>query len=672
MNPRNFFAELKRRNVYKVAVAYAVMAWLLIQAASILFPTFEAPPWVMKVFVVLVAAGFVVALVIAWAFEMTPQGIKRTENVGADEVIPQWSGRKFAALIIVIAVGAAALLAYQLLRPKSPAPPTSEVSNTPQKSIAVLPFENLSEDKANAYFAEGIQDEILTRLSKIADLKVISRTSTLKYKSAPNNLREIAKQLGVANIVEGSVQKSADQVRITVQLINALNDSHLWAETYDRKLIDVFQVETDVAQKIASALAATLTGGEKNAINARGTDNPQAYETYLRAVALRTSAGQSAEALQHYIDFCRRAVELDPNFAQAWADLAAGESSKYFFPEHTSAQKERARVAAEKALSLAPDSADAQTAMGLYNYYCLRDFDRAIERFEAARKIAPNDWKVIGSMALVKRRQGKIDEAIALQKQAVDLDPLNEGVWSELAGSYIGKRDFAAALQASDRALEIAPNETGLLAGKAETYLSKGDVEAAWQIIKGVTISPGERSVGAYVTVLAFQRRFQDAIAFISSKLETDKERSPRFAAIDRASLGHLYLALGQRDQAQPFLLQAESELQQFQASDPSLLTTEVLMEVEALLGKKAEVEQMAKTLMEIVGPDQWQGPLDEELIARAYTKLGNFDRALPLLQHALNVPCVAPLTPAILRLDPDWDPIRKDPRFQKLANAKP
>ena len=198
MDPRNFLAELKRRNVYKVAVAYAVIAWLLIQAASILFPTFEAPAWIMKVFVVVIAAGFVVALVFAWAFEMTPQGIKRTENVGPDEVIPQWSRRKFAALIVVIAFGAAALLVYQLLRPKLSAPPTIEVSNAPLKSIAVLPFENLSEDKANAYFAEGIQDEILTRLSKIADLKVISRTSTQRYKSAPADLKEIAKQLGVA------------------------------------------------------------------------------------------------------------------------------------------------------------------------------------------------------------------------------------------------------------------------------------------------------------------------------------------------------------------------------------------------------------------------------------------------------------------------------------------
>jgi TolB-like protein len=287
MNLRNLFAELKRRNVYKVAIAYAVVAWLLIQAASILFPTFEAPAWVMKVFVTVVAAGFPIAVVIAWAFEMTPEGMKRTENVPPDEFIPQWSGRKFAALIVTLAVIAAALLLFQLFRSKSTSPVGGEAAPAlPPKSIAVLPFENLSEDKANAYFADGIQDEILTRLAKIADLKVISRTSTQKYKSSPNNLRDIAAQLGVANILEGSVQKSSNQVRITVQLINALNDSHLWAETYDRRLIDVFQVESDVAQKIAGSLEAQLTGREKTEIAARGTENPAAYDAYLHALAL--------------------------------------------------------------------------------------------------------------------------------------------------------------------------------------------------------------------------------------------------------------------------------------------------------------------------------------------------------------------------------------------------
>src|SRR6266576_1025161 len=393
MKIASFFDELKRRNVYKVAVAYAVIAWLLIQAASILFPTFEAPQWVMKVFVVIVAAGLVIALVIAWAFEMTPEGMKRTEDVRPDEKIPQWSRRKFAALILVLAICAAALLGYQVFRAKPTSTGTSEQSGVSVKSIAVLPFENLSEDKANAYFAEGIQDEILTRLSKIADLKVISRTSTQRFKSTPNDLREIAKQLGVANILEGSVQKANDQVRISVQLINALNDSHLWAETYDRKLTDIFQVETDLAQKIATSLEAKLTGREKKEIAARGTTNAEAYDAFLHALSLLNRQGVAD--LEESIKFSRRAVELDPNYAEAWCSLAFAESQKYFYPDHSEAQLGRARTATETAIRLAPDSAEAAGALGVFNYYCLHDYDAALTQLEKARERAPNNANVL-------------------------------------------------------------------------------------------------------------------------------------------------------------------------------------------------------------------------------------------------------------------------------------
>src|ERR1043166_5707157 len=302
-----FFAELKRRNVYKVAIAYAIVAWLLIQAGSILFPTFEAPPWVMKVFVALIVLGFPIAIILAWAFELTPEGIKRAEVADARREHSRGGAWAYIAVIgVALSIALFFVSRYTVRKPEGTAPT--------EKSIAVLPFENLSEDKANAYFADGIQDEILTRLSKITDLKVISRTSTQKYKTAPANLREIAQQLGVANVLEGSVQKAADQVRVSVQLINALNDSHTWAETYDRKLIDIFQVESDVAQKIATALQAKLTGSEKAAISNRGTENPQAYEAYLRAIALRSSQSKEDEA--RAIEFCRQAVALDPKFVE--------------------------------------------------------------------------------------------------------------------------------------------------------------------------------------------------------------------------------------------------------------------------------------------------------------------------------------------------------------------
>src|SRR6202030_2764821 len=411
MNPGNFFAELKRRNVYKVAVAYAVIAWLLIQAASILFPTFEAPPWVMKAFIVVIAAGFVVALVIAWAFEMTPEGMKRTEDVRPDEKIPQWSRRKFAALILVITICAAALLGYQVFRAKPEPVSSSDVPNVPLKSIAVLPFENLSEEKANAYFADGIQDEILTRLSKIAELKVISRTSTQRYKNTSKHPSEIANQLGVANLLEGSVQKTNDQVRVNVQLIRAADDSHIWADTFDRKLTDIFSVESEVAKAIADQLRAHLTGREEQAIAARPTDNPEAYDAYLRGLAYTLKTGDTPANAIGAQKYLREAVRLDPKFALSWALLSYVDALGYLTLtlQPTDALLEETRQAAETALTLQPNLGEAILAKGYYHYACLKDYDTAVRYFEQARQFLPNSIRIPIALAQVARRRGQWD-----------------------------------------------------------------------------------------------------------------------------------------------------------------------------------------------------------------------------------------------------------------------
>jgi TolB-like protein len=316
MNPRNLFSELKRRNVYKVAVAYAIVGWLLVQVATQVFPFLEIPNWVVRLVIALVVIGFPIALVIAWAFEATSEGIKRTEVADAMPVSAA-TGRKKHAWIYVVVIAAAASAALFFVGRYTAGNKTSwspnEISN---KSIAVLPFENRSEDKANAYFADGIQDEILTRLSKIADLKVISRTSTQHYKSVPENLPEIARQLGVAHILEGSVQKSGDAVRVNVQLIKAANDSHLWADTFDRKLTDIFSVESEVAKAIAEQLRAKLSGQEEQVIAAKPTDNVEAYDAYLRGLAysLKPLLPANLLAAQKYL---REAVRLDPKFAVA-------------------------------------------------------------------------------------------------------------------------------------------------------------------------------------------------------------------------------------------------------------------------------------------------------------------------------------------------------------------
>src|SRR5436305_10879283 len=320
MKINNFFAELKRRNVYKVAVAYAVVAWLTIQAASIFLPAFNAPQWVMQIVILILVVGFPIALAFSWAFEITPEGIKRESEVQADESITHHTGRKIVALTIVLAVIATGLLIFQFVRARSTSSLSTNALLVTNKSIAVLPFDNLSGDPQNAYFSEGVQDEILTRLAKIAELKVISRTSTQRFKSAPNDLRQIAQQLGVANILEGSVQKVNDQVRVNVQLINALTDAHLWADTYDRKLTDIFAVETEIAKTVADVLQAKLTGSEKQLMAAQPTSDSTAYELYHKG---RSRWGKrTGDNIPKAIAFYEQAIARDPNYALAYAGLS--------------------------------------------------------------------------------------------------------------------------------------------------------------------------------------------------------------------------------------------------------------------------------------------------------------------------------------------------------------
>jgi TolB-like protein/cytochrome c-type biogenesis protein CcmH/NrfG len=663
----NFFAELKRRNVYKVAVAYAVVAWLLIQAASILFPTFEAPAWVMKAFVVFLALGFVLALMISWAFEMTPEGMKRTAEVSPDEIksFPYWSKRKFAAFIIGVAVIAAGLLAFQLLQPRG-----STIA-AESKSIAVMPFESLSEDKSNAYFADGIQDEILARLSKIADLKVISRTSTQKYKSAPANLREIAQQLGVANILEGTVQKAGDQVRITVQLINALKDDHLWADTYDRKMTDIFGVESDVAQKIATSLEAKLTGREKQEVAFVGTKNPEAYDAALHALALRGS--QKFEDTFKMRDFLQHAVDLDPNYAQAWAFLGANDALLYFFPDSSPERKQKARAEVDNALRLAPDLVDAHSAMGTYKYYCQQDYDGALAEFGVALDHAPNDSTALFFKSLVLRRQGKFDESIRIMKQAAVLDPLNQDIAINLGNTYRGLRRFDEGRTMFERALAIAPDDIQRRSLIGETYLAEGDADKAWDTIKDVKISALDASFGTYMTLLAVRRQFDEMIAALLPLTEPRKDIPPLFRAVSHAALANLYAVKGDRTRALDLRQEADQERKaSLNQERLPALSYSVFIQVEARFGDRDAVERDVKRLFTQTEKDKWQFPNSETAAAMGYVLLGDSDRALPLLEDALARPSEDSITPGYLRLDPIWDPIRDDPRFQKLANAKP
>ena len=457
MNPKNFFSELKRRNVSKVAIAYAVIAWLLIQAGSILFPTFEAPGWVMKVFVTIVAAGFPIALVIAWAFEMTPEGMKRTENLSPNEYIPQWSRGKFAALIVSVAIAAGGLLVFQFTRwnPAASTANRAQREGVSDKSIAVLPFANLSHDPDNAYFATGIQDEIITRLAKIADLKVISCTSTQRFKSSPDDVTAIAGQLGVANILEGSVQRTADKVRVNVQLIKGATDTHLWADTFDRKLTDIFAVESEIARTIAETLQAKLTGSEQHAIAARPTENTEAYQLYLKGRFFWNK--RTGQNLNKAADYFNQAIAADPKYALAYVGLA---DAYVLMPLYGAGAPRdcypKAKAAAKKALELDDTSAEAHTSLAQVSCYYDLDYPQAIREFQRAIELNPNyatahQWYGSSGLAALTR----FDEAIAELKRAIELDPLSLVINTDLGNTYYRARRYDEAIDQMRKTLEM-------------------------------------------------------------------------------------------------------------------------------------------------------------------------------------------------------------------------
>jgi TolB-like protein/Tfp pilus assembly protein PilF len=528
MSDRNFFAELRRRNVYKVAVAYAVIGWLVMQVAATVVPALHLPESITTAVVVLTLLGFPIALVIAWAFEMTPEGMKRTENISPNETIPQWSRRKFALFITGVAAIAIGLYAYQFVRSKNTTrvltnatlPPATAPAAIPEKSIAVLPFDNLSDDKSNAYFAEGVQDEILTRLAKVADLKVIARTSTQKFRSAPENLPEIAKQLGVMNILEGSVQKVNDQVRVNVQLINAATEAHLWAEIYDRKLTDIFAVESDIAKTIAGTLQAKLSGSEKLLMAKKPTVNPEAYELYLKGRFFWNK--RTAEDLRKAIDYFNAAIAKDPDYALAYAAVAqswlilpayGGGSPKECIPP--------AEAAISKALALDESSSDAHAARGMILSGYQFDFPGGKKEYERALQLNPNDatahhWlasDVLGAL-------GESESEIAEMRQARDLDPL----------SLVINTNLGAALLRAHRVDEA-------IAQLRKTVLLDSRFGYARQ-----TLGMALESKGQIPEAIA---EYQAAIAL---------DASPTYLSL----LGHLYGTTGRKDEARKLLGQIQ------------------------------------------------------------------------------------------------------------------
>jgi TolB-like protein/Tfp pilus assembly protein PilF len=550
----------------------------------------------------------------------------------------------------------------------------------PEKSIAVLPFENLSEDKANAYFAEGIQDEILTRLSKIADLKVISRTSTQYYKSAPKNLPEIAKQLGVANILEGSVQKSGDSVRVNVQLIKAATDSHLWADTFDRKVIDVFFVESEVARAIAEQLRVHLTGREQQVIAAKPTENMEAYDAYLRGLAYNLKTATTPANSLGAQKYLREAVRLDPKFALAWALLSYVDARGYLqlTLQPTTALREEARQAAETALTLQPNLGEALMAMGYYRYACLKDYDTAGRYLEQARQALPSNSRIPESLAYLERRRNQWDRSESYFNEAERLDPRNVSLLTQHAQSYICLRRFPEALRKLDQVLDIVPDDLDTLVQKASIAQAEGDLPQAAMLLAllhPAANNPGALETQVYQAIL--ERHPEQIIPRLKEILNKPDPALGYYNGELRFWLGWAQEVGGDHAAAQEAWRQARGELESSLKEQPeNFVVIGDLALVCMCLGDKSAALALAESAQRIIPleKDALHGPIPIEILARVATGTGEFDRAVAALQKLLSIPSTgplasnAPITPALLRLDPMFDPLRKDPRFEKLA----
>jgi serine/threonine protein kinase len=556
---------------------------------------------------------------------------------------------------------------------------------TPSSGVAVLPFENLSGDPGNAYFADGIHEEILTRLASIAGLKVISRTSTQQYQSKPRNLREIAKQLGVANIVEGSVQRATNQVRVNVQLINAQTDSHLWAETYDRKLTDIFGVESEIAKGIAESLQSKLTVREQQALAVKPTNNPEAYDAYLRGLAFETR-GVSYNLRREAIGFYERAVQLDPNFAIAWARLSRAHAFIYFgggaVDTSPPTQRDAAKSALENAQKLAPNSPETLLALGYYQYWVLRDYESAKATFGGVSKMLPGSGEVPQALALIARREGHWDQSIAYFERALDLDPRNVELLGRAAFTYAMLRQFPPALKLYDRLLDIMPNDSDVMAEKASIYQAQGNLQEAAKLLGGVNAQNSSGAAfGNKIIQLRLERNYSEAIRLLQARQAQFHFDSEYFKANNQVTLALMQRLAGEPAGAKVTAEQARNTLERLHRDQPdAFFLAELLSQVYATLGEKDSALKEAERvimLLRSIRDVPMVGSEYEENLALVQTIVGENSRAVSTLTRLLQTPFGgslyggAHITPTLLRLDPIWDPLRSDPAFQKLCEEK-
>ena len=652
MKLKNFFTELKRRKVYRVAIAYAVMAWLLIQIATQVFPFMEIPNWAVRLVIMLLALGFPVALVLAWAFDLTPEGVKRTDDLApADATHP------------------------------SSLPSTR--LGAPEKSIAVLPFENLSDDQENEYFADGIQDDVLANLAKISDLKVISRTSVRQYRTGTRNLREIGQELGVAHILEGTVRRAGNRMRVNVQLINAGTDAHVWADTFDRELNDLFALQSELAERITVALRANLSPEEKAGLKIHSTANLEAYENYLRARDLFrwSGAGDPRENGERALRYLDRSIALDPQFALAFTLASRWHAELFWFGlDRSSARLEKARTAAEAALRLRPNGGDGHLALAYYHYFGFRDYDRAREELEAARLATPNDAEIWDAFGAIDRRQGRWADCVRHLEKARELDPRNtSGIWN-LAETYALLGRIPDAERAIGQGLEVNPEAHffPLLRGTI-VLRSSGDKEPLRAALKQI---PREFDPGGGVTLMALRFSLMEGdhaeAARLLAAAPHERYNDPGLGGIagtlDGYSFPHAWLegliarARGEEEQARrAFLATLEDVEHDLGCCPDDAKAIMVRAFVYAALGRNEEAVRFGEEAIAMlpISRDAYDGPGLATNFAALYAQVGEKEHALALLNSLRGVSMAA--TPATLRLEREWDPIRDDPRFAKL-----
>ena len=652
-----FFEELQRRKVYRVAAAYIIAAGFIIQIGSAVFPAWELPGWTLRLVVVLLLMGFPIALILAWAYDVTPQGIRITGG-----------SHRHRNLIMLIATGVimSAGAGFFLLPRVS--------ARKIDKSIAVLPFQNLSDEKENAYFADGMQDDILTNLSKIGDLKVISRMSVMSYRGdGARNAREIGKALGVGTLLEGSVRRIGNRVRVNVQLINANNDEHIWAEDYDRELTDVFAIQTDLAQKIVAALQAKLSPDEKARLDRRPTKDSDAYLLYVQAHDYANQPDRPHETSLKAEEFFEQAIKLDPKFALAFAGLSEVQSWIYHSYEPTPARREKARLNANESLRLQPDLPEGHLALGYSYYYGDRDYVRALTEFEIAKRDLPNEADAYSAIAAIQRRQGKWTESTANFEKSASLDPKNANVLFNLALNYVAQRDFNTANKILDQGLVAEPQSFGLRGIKAAlAIISNGDVGFAENQLSFLPpeYDPDGYATSARVWVLTLQRKFADALQ-VAQQFRGETLKYPDFGLWPKASLeGRLYRYQDDKMKAQAAFERARTVAEQLVGDAPNDPGRHAALGVIlAGLSRKEDAINEGKKAVELLpeSEDAVDGPKATAALAQIYAWVGKHDEAFRLLDHLLTVP--NGLTVFLLKLDPVWDPLRKDPRFQALID---